>query len=333
MMDLSTTYMGLKLKNPLVPSSSPLSEELDTIKILEDAGASAIVLYSIFEEQIAFEAERLEHLLTQGSESFAEALTYFPRQEDYKAGPEQYLEHIRKIKTSVEIPVIASINCVSLGNWIEYSKKIQQAGADALELNLYFLPTDMSLTSAHIENLYLDVVGEVKKAVSIPVAIKLSPYFSNISRMIKNLDDAGADGLVLFNRFYQPDINLEHLSAEPGVVLSSSDDLRLPLRWIAILYGKIKASLAGTSGVHTGQDAVKLLMAGADVAYICAALLKNGPRHLSTILNDMTRWMEQQEYGSITQLKGSLSQKSVVEPAVYERANYMKALTGYSVTT
>ncbi len=322
--------MGLSLKNPLVPSASPLSQELASIKQLEDAGASAIVMYSVFEEQFQHEAKALEHYLSHGAESFAEALNYFPVQSDYKRGPEEYLSHIQKVKESVSIPVIPSINCISTSGWVEYAKKIEQAKADALELNLYFIPTDANLSSEKIENLYLEVLSQVKKAVKIPVALKLSPYFTNTFRMIQNLDKAGANGLVLFNRFYQPDLNLEELSVEPKVSLSNSTELRLPLRWIAISYGKIKASLAGTSGVHTSEDALKLLMAGADIVNLCSVLLKNGPMHLKKILADMTKWLEQKEYESIAQLKGSLSQKSVAEPAAFERANYMKALTSYT---
>jgi dihydroorotate dehydrogenase (fumarate) len=329
-MDLSTTYMGLKLKNPLVPSASPLSYQIDTIKKLEDAGAAAIVLYSVFEEQILFETSKISHFLVRGAESFAEAVTYFPHEENYKTGPEEYLEHIQKAKKAVSIPIMASINCVSLGGWTDYAKKIQQAGADGLELNVYFIPTDITLNSEKIEKIYLEVAHEVKKAISIPVAVKLSPYFTNMARMIKDLDNIGINGLVLFNRFYQPDLDLEELAVEPGVELSTSGDLRLPLRWIAIMYGKIRASMAGTSGVHTPQDAIKLLMAGADVANMCAALLKHGPFYLPKMLQGIKDYMKKKEYDSVSQLKGILSQKSVPEPAAFERANYMKALTGYS---
>jgi len=325
-MDLTTTYMGLKLKNPLVPSSSPLSKELDTIKKLEDAGASAIVMYSIFEEQISFEAKELDHFLNYGTQSFAEALTYFPRQEEYFLGPEEYLQHIRKAKEATGIPIIGSLNGISTGGWIDYAKKIEEAGADALELNIYFLPTNLNQESRQIENLYRVILRAVKANVKIPVAMKLSPYFSSMARMAKELDEDGADALVMFNRFYQPDLDLENLEVKPGVVLSSSKDLRLPLRWIAILYGKIKASMAGTSGVHTAEDAIKLIMAGADVTQMCAALLINGPHHLTKVLRDMQDWMEAHEYNSIKTMKGSMSQKSVAEPAAFERANYVKAL-------
>jgi len=329
-MDLTTTYMGLKLKNPLVPSASPLSKNLDTIKNLEDAGASAIVLYSLFEEQISFEAEELDHFLSFGTDSFAEALTYFPEAQEYRLGPEGYLEHIRKAKEATGIPIIASLNGVSTGGWIDYTRKMEQAGADGLELNVYMLATDPVRTSAEIEQVYIDVLKAVKSSVKIPVAMKLSPFFSATAAMAKRLDDAGADALVLFNRFYQPDLDLEALEVKPGVVLSSPEDLRLPLRWIAILFGRIKASMAGTSGVHTATDALKLIMAGADVANLCAVLLKHGPAHLGKILDEMEKWLEEHEYTNLRMARGSMSQKNVAEPAAYERANYIKALNSYT---
>lgn len=329
-MDLSTTYMGLKLKNPLVPSASPLSKELDTIKQMEDAGASAIVLYSLFEEQISFEAEELDHFLTYGSESFAEALSYFPQAQEFNLGPEGYLEHIRKAKQATGIPIIASLNGVSTGGWIDYAKKIEQAGADGLELNVYMLATDPARSSDEIEEVYVEVLKAVKSSVKIPVAMKLSPYFSALAAMAKRLDEAGADALVLFNRFYQPDLDLEALEVKPGVTLSSSTDLRLPLRWIAILFGRIKASMAGSSGVYTAEDAIKLVMAGADVVNLCAALLKNGPNHLGKVLGEMSSWLEAHDYASLKMARGSMSQKNVAEPAAYERANYIKALNSYT---
>jgi len=328
-MDLSTTYMGLKLKNPLVPSASPLSKDLATIKRLEDAGASAVVLYSLFEEQISFEAAELDHFLTQGTESYAEALSYFPQVEEYNLGPEEYLEHIRKAKEATDIPIIASLNGVSTGGWTGYAKKMQDAGADALELNIYFLSTDSKRDGREIENLYRSVLKAVKASVTIPVAMKLSPYFSSLAHMIELLDQDGADGFVLFNRFYQPDLDLESLEVNPGVVLSNSSDLRLPLRWIAILYGRVEAGLAGSTGVHTAEDAIKMMMAGADIAQMCAALLLNGPQVIGKVLADMKKWMEANEYESIRQMQGSMSQKSVAEPAAFERANYMKALNNF----
>jgi dihydroorotate dehydrogenase (fumarate) len=329
-MDLTTTYMGLKLKNPLVPSASPLSRDLDSIKKLEDAGAAAIVLYSLFEEQISFEADELDHFLTLGTESFAEALSYFPQAQEYKLGPEGYLEHIRKAKQATGIPIIASLNGVSTGGWIDYAKKMEQAGADGLELNVYMLATDPARSSSEIEQVYIDILKAVKSSVKIPVAMKLSPYFSAMASIAKRLDEAGADALVLFNRFYQPDLDLEALEVKPGVVLSSSSDLRLPLRWIAILFGKIKASMAGTTGVHTAVDALKLIMAGADVANMCAALLENGPGHLGKVLDDMEKWLDQHEYDNLKMARGSMSQKNVAEPAAFERANYIKALNSYT---
>lgn len=328
-MDMTTMYMGLKLKNPLVPSASPLSKNIDGIKKLQDAGASAIVMYSLFEEQITFEQEELNYFLDRGTDSFAEALSFFPEQEEYNLGPDEYLEHIHQAKKATNIPIIGSLNGVSSGGWIDYAKKIEQAGADALELNVYFLATDPLQESRQVENQYRVILNAVKSNLNIPVAIKLSPFFSSMARIAAELDEDGADGLVLFNRFYQPDIDLDKLEVIPGVVLSTSNDLRLPLRWIAILYGHVKASLAGTSGIHTAKDALKMIAAGADIAQMCAALLKNGPQYLTTVLKEMEMWLEGNEYSSISELKGSMSQKSVSEPAVFERANYMKALNDF----
>lgn len=328
-MDLTTSYLGLNLKNPLVPSASPLSKDIDSIKKLEDAGAAAIVMYSLFEEQISFEAAELDHFLTRGTDSFAEALSYFPAEEDFNLGPDEYLNHIRQAKESTNIPIIGSLNGVSTGGWIDYAKKIEQAGADALELNVYLIQTDLTQESRQVENLYNVILKAVKSNVTIPVAMKLSPYFTSMARIAKELDNEGADGLVMFNRFYQPDLDLEELEVKPGVVLSNSNDLRLPLRWIAILYEKIQANMAGSTGVHTAMDALKLLAAGADVAQLCAALLVNGPDHLTSMLKDMDNWLEEKEYDSLATLRGSMSQKSVAEPAAFERANYMKALNEF----
>jgi len=323
--------MGLKLKNPLVPSASPLSRHLDDIKALEDAGAAAVVLYSVFEEQISFEAEELDHFLTRGTDSFAEALDYFPKSLEYHLGPEEYLEHISKARAATNIPIIASLNGLTSGGWIDYAKKIEQAGAHGLELNVYFMAADATQDSLAIEQNYVDILGAVKSSVKIPVAMKLSPFFNSLTAMARKLDAAGANALVLFNRFYQPDLDVEKREVKPGVVLSHSDDLRLPLRWIAILHGRIKASLAGSTGVHTAQDVVKLLMAGADVAQMCSALLLNGPGHLAKVLHDLQAWMESHEYVSVVKMKGTMSQKKVAEPAAYERANYIKALNYYRV--
>ncbi len=328
-MNLATTYMGLTLKNPLVPSAGPLSRELDSVRQLEDAGAAAIVLHSLFEEQISFENRELDHYLSHGTESFAEALSYFPDVGDYKLGPDEYLEHISRCKKAVGVPIIASLNGVSIGGWTDYAKQMQEAGADALELNVYFIPTDPKLTSQNVEGVYLDILKAVKRSVTIPVAMKLSPYFSALPRMAQQLDQAGASALVLFNRFYQPDFDLDKLEVMPNLVLSTPFEMRLPLRWIAILHGHIRASLAATTGIATGLDAIKVVMAGADVAQVCSALLRKGPRELTVMLNDMTAWMKEKEYESVEQMKGSMSQRSCAEPASFERANYMKALNSY----
>lgn len=328
-MDLKTTYLGLKLKNPLVASASPLSRSLDGMKRLEDAGVSAIVMYSLFEEQIEHESEELEHYLAYGSESYAEALDYFPRPEEYNLGPEQYVELLQKAKTSLGIPVIGSLNGISTGGWIDYAKKFEQAGADAIELNIYYIPTDPALTSQEVEDRYVNVLTAVRRAVRIPVAVKLSPYFSSLAHVATRLDRAGANGLVLFNRFYQPDFDLEALEVTPDVVLSTSDAIRVPLRWIAILHGMVKTSLAATSGIHTAQDVIKMVMAGADVTMMCSALLKHGPAHVTAVLADLNKWMVEHEYLSVEQMKGSMSQASVADPAAFERANYMKALNRF----
>lgn len=330
-MDLTTTYLGMKLKNPIVPSASPLSRTLDNMKRLEDAGASAIVMYSLFEEQITHEAAELDHYLQYGTESFAEALSYFPKAEEYNVGPEAYIELLRKAKASLEVPVIGSLNGISVGGWIKYAKHIQEAGADALELNVYYIPTDPKLASAEVEERYVEVLKAVKSAVTIPVAVKLSPFFSSLANVAQRLVDAGADGLVLFNRFYQPDLDLEQLEVVPGVTLSDSTASRLPMRWIAILHGRVKASLAATGGVHTVHDVLKMLMAGADVTMMCSALLKNGPDRIREVLLELREWMLEREYVSIGQMKGSMSQKAVADPAAFERANYMKALNKYQL--
>jgi len=328
-MDLSTTYLGLRLKNPLVPSASPLSRTLDGIKRMEDAGAAAIVMYSLFEEQIHHEAAELDHYLSYGTQSFAEALTYFPEATEYNLGPDEYIEHIRKAKEAVDIPIIGSLNGISTGGWIDYAKKIQDAGASALELNVYYIPTDPKLTGEAVEQRYLDVLKAVKSSVKIPVAMKLSPFFSSMANMAMRLDAAGADGLVLFNRFYQPDLDIEALEVVPNVTLSTSHAIRMPLRWVAVLFGKVKASLAATSGVHGARDVVKLLMAGADVTQICSALLMHGPGRIAEILQELDRWLVEHEYVSVKQMRGSMSQKSVADPSAFERANYMKALNRY----
>jgi dihydroorotate dehydrogenase (fumarate) len=328
-MDLTTSYLGLQLKNPLVPSASPLSGDIGTIRKMEDAGAAAVVLHSLFEEQIRHESRELDHYLQFGTESFAEAVTYFPQADDYNLGPDEYLNHIRHVKEAVDIPIIASLNGVTVGGWIDYSRKMEQAGADAIELNVYYIPTNMRLSGVEVETLYLDILKAVKAAVKLPVAMKLSPFFSSLGHFTHRLDEQGVNGLVLFNRFYQPDIDLEHLEVVPNVILSTPQAMRLPLRWIAILFGKLKADLAATSGIHTHLDVLKMLMAGAKVTMMCSALLRNGVGHLSTVLKDLKIWMEEYEYESVSMMQGSMSQKNIADPSAFERANYMKALQGF----
>ena len=330
-MDLTTHYLGLKLRSPLVISASPLSEDVDNIKRMEDAGASAVVLYSLFEEQLRQDRLELNQNLQQGTESFAESLTYFPDTEEYHLGPEEYLKHIADAKKATRIPIIASLNGSSVGGWTEYARQIQQAGADALELNIYYIPMDMDIPGGVVEDIYIDILRAVKANVTIPVAVKLSPFFSSFANMARRLDQAGANGLVLFNRFYQPDIELESLEVKPNILLSTPMAARLPMRWIALLYGRVKASLAASSGIHRGSDALKMLLAGADVTMLCSALLRHGIPQIALIERDLTTWLEEHEYDSVQQLKGSLSQKSCAEPAAFERAQYMKALTGYTI--
>ncbi len=329
-MDLNTNYLGLKLRTPLVVSASPLSEDLDNIKRMEDAGASAVVLYSLFEEQLRQDRLEMNQNLQQGTDSFAESLSYFPEAQDYRLGPEEYLKHIAAAKQATRIPVIASLNGSSAGGWTDYARQIQKAGADALELNIYYIPTDMNLTGTEVELTYLEILKAVKATVTLPVAVKLSPFFSNFANMAKRLDNAGADALVLFNRFYQPDIELESLEVKPNILLSTPMASRLPLRWIALLHGRLNASLAATSGIHRASDVLKMLMAGADVTMLCSTLLRHGIPQISLIERELSGWMEEHEYESVHQLKGSLSQKNCPEPAAFERAQYMKALTGYN---
>jgi len=328
-MRLKTTYMGLELKNPLVPSASPMSREVDTVKKLEDAGAPAIIMYSLFEEQIHHEANELDHFLSHGTDSFAEALSYFPEPEDFSRGPDEYLEHLQKLKGAVDIPVIASLNGISIGGWIDYAHKMETAGADGLELNVYYLPTDLKRTSESVENLYVEILKAVKGKVHIPVSMKLSPYFSSLPAFAKRLVDHGVDALALFNRFYQPDIDLENLEIEPSVILSSSAEMRLPLRWIAVLSASLHVNLGATTGVHTAEDAIKLLMVGADATMMCSALLKNGPGHITRVLNDMIAWLDEHEYESVEQLKGSMNYRNIADPEALMRANYMKVLNAY----
>jgi dihydroorotate dehydrogenase (fumarate) len=328
-MDLSTEYMGLKLKNPIVPSSSPLSHTVDSIKRLEDAGASAVVMYSLFEEQILSESYYLDYYLGQGIDSFGESLSYFPAMAGYNIGPDDYVDLIRRAKQAVNIPIIGSLNGISSSGWIDYACLIEEAGADALELNVYYIPTSIDLSGSEVENIYVEILRDVKRVVRIPVAMKLSPFFSSTAHMANRLAQAGADALVMFNRFYQPDLDLESLQVVPNLVLSGSDELRLPLRWVAILYGQINADMAITSGIHTSRDVLKALMAGARVAMMASELLQNGVPRIGEILREMARWMEEHEYSSVEQMIGSMSQRHVTEPAAFERANYMKTLASY----
>jgi dihydroorotate dehydrogenase (fumarate) len=330
MVDLTTNYLGLKLKNPLVASPSPLSEKVNNVKQMENAGVSAVVMYSLFEEQIIHESLELDYFLNRGTESFAEALTYFPDVGKYSLAPDKYIETLEKTKRSVNIPVLGSLNGVSTGGWIEYARKIQDAGADGLELNLYYLPADINLTCSQLEDNYIKLVSNIRASIKIPLAIKLAPFFTALPNFATRLVAAGADGLVLFNRFYQPDLDLENLEVVPNLVLSNSDELRLPLRWIAILYGKVKVDLALTTGVHTPEDVIKAIMAGANVAMTTSAILKRGTQAIVQILDGMEAWMTEHEYVSVQQMRGSMSQGSVADPESFERANYMKVLNSFN---
>jgi dihydroorotate dehydrogenase (fumarate) len=329
MIDLTSQYLGLQLKNPLVASASPLSKKVDSVRRLEDAGIGAVVMYSLFEEQIEHDSNALDHYLSYGTESFSEALTYFPEMEKYNVGPEEYLNLVRKLKETVQIPVIGSLNGISTGGWVQYAKKIEQAGADALELNIYFIPTDKHVTAQELEQLHIDLVRDVRKQIHIPLAVKLSPYFTSLPNIAGQLVKAGANGLVLFNRFIQPDLDIETLEVTPTLHLSTSDELRLPLRWTAILYGRVQADLALTSGVHTAQDVIKSVMAGANVTMLASELITHGAGRTIELLEEIETWMQSFEYESIKQMRGSMSQQAVAEPAAFERANYMKALTTY----
>ena len=329
MSDLSTTYLGLNLKNPLVASASPISRHVDKARKLEDAGISAIVMYSLFEEQIIHESLELDHYLTRGTDSYAEAMSYLPDGGMYSVGPEKYLNQLSGLKKALKIPVIGSLNGVSKGGWTKYAKQIQEAGADALELNLYFIPTDINLTGQELEKAQVELVAEVKSAISIPLAVKLSPFVTALPNFVRKIVDAGANGLVLFNRFYQPDFDLDELEIVHSLDLSTSADLRMPLRWVSILYGKVNTDFALTSGVHTASDVLKSMMAGAKVAMMASNLLQNGEQVIPSMLSELEAWMKEREYISIKQMQGSMSQKSVKEPAAFERANYMKVLNSY----
>ena len=332
-MNLETVYLTLRLGSPLVPSASPLSQEIGHLRAMEDAGAGAVVLHSLFEEQIEQETRTLWHYMTSGMDSHAEALSYFPDPEEFRHGPDAYLEHVRRARAALGIPVIASLNGSTPGGWTAYARRMQEAGAAAIELNLYEVPADLDTTSHEIERRHLEVVRDVRRDLSIPLAVKIGPYFSAPAGMAARLRKAGADGLVLFNRFYQPDIDLVDLEVRPGVRLSSPDELPLRLRWIAILHGRVPLSLAATGGVHDHEDVLKALLVGADVTMLCSALLKRGIGHLADVRAALIRWMEEREYASVEQLKGSMSQRSCQDPAAFERASYMKALTGYHVAS
>jgi len=330
MSDLSTNYLGLRLRNPLVASASPLNAKVSNIVALEEYGAGAVVLPSIFEEQIEAERVELQRQMSAGSESFAEALSYFPNPEAYLVGSARYLDLIRLARESVEIPIIASLNGATGQGWMEYAKEIQDAGASALELNIYFIPADLTLGALDVERRYAEIVASVAEVVEIPIAVKLSPYFSALGGVAQRLRKSGADGLVLFNRFYQPDIDLEELEIKPNILLSTPMAMRLPLRWVAILYGKLRTSLAATSGMHRGTDVLKMLMAGADVTMLCSTLMRHGLRQIQLIEREMVSWMEEHEYESVKQLKGSLSQKNCGAPSEFERAQYMRAISNYT---
>jgi dihydroorotate dehydrogenase (fumarate) len=328
-LDLTTTYLGLRLEHPVVASASPLSYTLEGIEQLAEAGAAAVVMYSLFEEQIELESHALHHYLEYGTHSYAEALDYFPKAHEFNLGPQEYLELICTAKERVPIPIIGSLNGASAGGWTEYARLIEQAGADALELNLYYLPTDPTLTGAEVEEMYLEIVREVRQHIQIPVAVKVGPYFSNLAHMAARFVQVGADGLVLFNRFYQPDFDLEQLEVTPNLMLSRPEDLRLPLTWVAILYGRIQADLAITSGVHSHLEVLKSMMAGAKVAMMASELLKNGPKRIKEILQELRTWMLTHEYESIRQMQGSMSQLHVANPEAFERGNYMKVLRSW----
>ena len=327
MPELETTYLGLELKNPLIAGASPLSKKADMVCRLEDAGAAAVVMYSLFEEQIEHDSRALDYFLNRGTDSFAEAMTYFPDLDNYNIGPDDYLALIQKLKGKVEIPIIASLNGFGPGGWVETARKIEQAGADALELNVYFLAAELDTSSQELEESYIDLVNDVRSQVHIPLAVKLSPYFSALPNLAQSLVRAGANGLVLFNRFMQPDLDIETLVVEPRAEPSTSSDLRLPLRWVSILSGRIGADLSLSGGVHTAVDVVKALMSGADSVQMVSALLAHGPDHLKETLGALRSWMDTFEYVSVKQMQGSMSQKNVKNPSAFERAQYMRMLT------
>jgi dihydroorotate dehydrogenase (fumarate) len=328
---LKTTYLGMELETPLVASASPLGRTIEGLHRLEEAGAAAVVMPSLFEEQIEYEAYQLHEALETGAETYAEhAGGMLPSYVAYNSGPDRYIDLVARAREELSIPVMASLNGTTTGGWVEYARRLEQAGASALELNVYFIAADIEETGQQVEQRYLDLVAAVRETIEIPLAVKVGPYFSSMANMARRITEAGADGLVLFNRFYQPDIELEDLEVVPNIILSTSAELRLPLRWIAILKGRVNASLAATTGVHTGEDVLKLLMAGADITMMASALLRHGPEWIGTVTEGVREWMESHEYESVEQLKGSMSQASSPDPAAFERSNYMESLITYS---
>jgi dihydroorotate dehydrogenase (fumarate) len=328
--DLRTTYLGLELRSPLVASPSPLTGELDGLRRLEAAGVGAVVLPSLFEEQLTHDQLELDRLLETTADHVGEAQSYFPDLEDYNTGPWTYLDHITQAKRALSVPVIASLNGITPGGWVGHAKRMRDAGADALELNLYTVATDPGVGAAELEARYLDLVAQVREAVSTPLAVKLSPFFTALANFAARLDAAGVDGLVLFNPFYQPDLDLDSRDVVPRLVLSTSEELRLPLRWIAILYGRVGTSLAATTGVHTGLDAAKVLLAGADVTMMTSALLRNGPEHVAVVEQQLGAVLAEHDYDSVAQLRGSMSRVHMPDPAGFERANYVRTLMSWS---
>ncbi len=329
-MNLTTQYLGLTLKHPIAVSACPLSDTLEGIKALEDNGAAAIVLYSLFEEQIRKENEAYEELMNSGSDSFAESLNYFPQVDSSDKGTEHYLKLIEQAVKATDIPIIGSLNGTTPESWIEYARLIEQAGAHALELNIYYLPTDLTHSGVEVEQRYLDIVKTVKNSVTIPVAIKLSPFFSSTGHFATQLDQAGADGLVLFNRFFQPDFNLQTLTVEPCAQLSGKEEIRLPLLWTAVLHGRIKASIAASRGVQSVTEIVKYILAGADVVMLASLLMKHGPQHLQVLTRDLSEWLEARGYSSIDEIRGKMSRINAANPEAFERVNYIKTLESAS---
>lgn len=332
-MDITTTYMGMSLRSPLVASAGPLTGSVDQIRQLEDAGIAAVVLPSLFEEQLSMERRALNHFMTVGTESYAESLTYFPEPTQYRTGPEEYLALIQQAKQAVKVPVIASLNGSTMGGWTEYASSMQQAGADALELNIYAIPTDIDQPGAAVEDTYRDILVAVREAVDIPIAVKLSPFFSNLANVARRLGENGANALVLFNRFYQPDISLEELEVHPHIVLTTEHELRLPLTWIGILYGKLPVDFAASRAIYKGQDALKMIMVGASVTMMTSALIKHGPAHVAAVEGEMIQWMTDHEYASLEQMRGSMSQVNCPDPRAFERAQYIKVLQSYNAVS